>query len=191
MNSYSHFTDEQLTALLKVGDAVSFSELFKRYNRLLFVHAFRLSGDEEEARDIVQDVFSVLWDRRAETNFTSNFSGFLYTMIRHRVFDGIAHKKVAEKYVDSIKDFFAKGEAKTDHLLRTKELEAIIEKEIAMLPAHLRETFELRRRGLSHKEIAEQLDISEKTARNQASKAMKVLRTKLGILVYLFLLLNR
>lgn len=190
MKSYSNFTDEELTALLKAGDGASFSELFKRYNRLLFVHAFRLSGDEEEARDVVQDVFVLLWDRRTETNFTSNFSGFLYTMIRHRVFDGIAHKKVAEKYVDSIKDFFAKGEAKTDYLLRTKELEAIIEKEIAMLPTHLRATFELRRKGLSHKEIAEQLDISEKTARNQASKAMKELRAKLGILVYLFLLFN-
>jgi RNA polymerase sigma-70 factor (ECF subfamily) len=190
MKNYSNFSDEDLTALLKARDAEAFSELFKRYNKLLFVHAFRLSGDEEEARDIVQDVFAILWDRRAEINFTSNFSGFLYTMTRHRVFDGIAHKKVAEKYRHSIKDFFEKGEAKTDHLLRTRELEAIIEKEIAMLPAHLRETFELRRKGLSHKEIAEQLDISEKTARNQASKAMKELRTKLGILVYLFLLLN-
>jgi len=190
MKIYGNFKDEELTALLKAGDAASFSELFRRYNRLLFVHAFRLSGDEEEARDIVQDVFAILWDRRAETNFTSNFSGFLYTMIRHRVFDRIAHQKVAENYVLSIKDFFAKGEAKTDHLLRTRELEAIIEQEIALLPVHLRETFELRRKGLSHKEIAEQLDISEKTARNQASKAMKVLRTKLGILVYLFLLLN-
>jgi len=191
MKSYGNFKDEELTALLKAGDSASFAELFKRYNRLLFVHAFRLSGDEEEARDVVQDVFTILWDRRAEINFNSNFSGFLYTMIRHRVFDGIAHKKVAEKYLHSIKDFFAKGEAKTDHLLRTRELEAIIEKEIAMLPAHLRETFELRRKGLSHKEIAGQLDISEKTARNQASKAMKVLRGRLGFFVYLFFLFHR
>jgi len=190
MKSYSKFKDEELTALLKGGDSAAFSELFKRYNRLLFVHAFRLLGDEEEARDIVQDVFTLLWDRRGEMNFTSNFSGFLYTMIRYRVFDGIAHKKVAEKYLHSIKDFFAKGEAKTDHRLRTRELEAIIEKEIAMLPSHLRATFELRRKGLTHKEIAGQLDISEKTARNQASKAMKLLRGKLSILAYLFFLLN-
>lgn len=87
MKSYSDFTDGELTTLLKAGDGASFSELFKRYNRLLFVYAFRLSGDEEEARDIVQDVFELLWDRRAETNFTTNFSGFLYTVIRHRVFE--------------------------------------------------------------------------------------------------------
>lgn len=128
MKSYSDFTDEELTALLKPGMlrlSLSFSKDTTGY---CLLHAFRLSGDEEEARDIVQDVFALLWDRRAETNFTSNFSGFLYTMIRHQVFDGIAHKKVAEKYVDSIKDFFAKGEAKTDHLLLTRDLEAIIEK---------------------------------------------------------------
>ena len=190
MERYSNFSDEDLTGLLKAGDAAAFSELFNRYNRLLFVHAFRLSGDEEEARDIVQDVFTFLWDKRLQLNFTGNFSGFLYTMIRNKVFDNIAHNKVAEKYVLSIKEYFAKGEATTDHLLRTRELEAIIEKEIAMLPAHLRVTFELRRKGLSHKEIAEQLDISEKTARNQSSKAMKVLRTKLELFVYLVFLLN-
>lgn len=52
----------------------------------------------------MQDVFALLWDRHAETNFTRNFSGFLYTMIRHRVFDGIAHKKVADEFVDSLDD---------------------------------------------------------------------------------------
>lgn len=179
MKSYSDLMDQELTYLLKTGDAAAFSELFKRYNRLLFVHAFRLSGNEEEARDIVQDVFTSLWDKRSQLNFNISFSGFLYTTIRHKVYDNIAHSKVAEKYIHSIKDFFTKGEAKTDHLLRTRELEAIIEKEIAFLPTHLRETFKLRREGQTHRQIAEQLNISEKTARNQTSKAIKVLRTKL------------
>lgn len=75
---------------------------------------------------MVQDLFASLWDKQSPLNFTNNFSGFLYTTIRHKVFDKIAHKKVAETYVDSIKDFISKGEAKTDHLLRTRELEAII-----------------------------------------------------------------
>lgn len=190
MKGYSDFTDVELTALLKAGNAAAFSELFNRYNRLLFIHAFRLSGDEEEARDIVQDVFATVWDKRMELSFNSNFSGFLYTTIRHKVFDKIAHKKVADKYTQSLLDFFKNGEAKTDHLLRTRELEAIIEKEVARLPAHLRETFELRKKGMTHKEIAGQLNISEKTGRNQLSKAMKLLRSKLGLFIYLFLLLK-
>jgi len=131
-----------------------------------------------------------VWDKHSDLDFTSNFSGFLYTTIRHKVFDRIAHKKVADKYTRSLIDFFKNGEAKTDHLTRTRELEAIIEREVARLPAHLRETFELRKKGLSHKEIAERLNISEKTGRNQLSKAMKLLRTKFVPVIYLAFLLK-
>jgi RNA polymerase sigma-70 factor (ECF subfamily) len=66
----------------------------------------------------------------------------------------------------------------------------IIEKEIADLPAKMREVFELSRKTfLSHKEIAGQLDLSEKTVRNQVNNALKVLRVKLGIFVFLLVLL--
>lgn len=190
MAIYGEHTDQELTALLKAGDAAAFSELFDRYNRLLFVHAFRIIGDEEQARDLVQDVFVALWDRHSELSTEGNLASFLYTTIRNKVFNAIEHRKVADKYLQSLKEAFARGEEKTDHLLRSRQLEAIIEREIANLPEHLRKTFELRRKGLSHKEIAEQQDISEKTARNQVSKSLKILRTKLGLLAYFYFLFN-
>ena len=65
----------------------------------------------------------------------------------------------------------------------------IIENEIANMPGKMREIFELSRKShLSHREIAETLGISEKTVKNQVNNALKILRTRLGLLNYLIFL---
>ncbi|MNL67317.1 RNA polymerase sigma factor [compost metagenome] len=68
---------------------------------------------------------------------------------------------------------------------------AMIEKEIAALPQKMREVFELsRKQNLSHKEIAEQLGISEQTVSKQVTNALKILKTKLGLMLYLVFLIR-
>ncbi len=62
---------------------------------------------------------------------------------------------------------------------------AIIEKEIGALPPKMREVFELsRKENLSHKEIAEKLNLSEKTVKKQVNNSLKILRSKLGMVVF-------
>ncbi|MDO7743049.1 MAG: sigma-70 region 4 domain-containing protein, partial [Pedobacter sp.] len=76
-----------------------------------------------------------------------------------------------------------------DHRIRERDLATIIEKEISCLPAKMREVFELSRKShLSHKEIAILLDLSELTVRTQVKKALRILRLKLGLLIYLLIL---
>ena len=191
MAVYSAYTDQELTALLKQGDQLAFTEIYERYKGPLYVHAYNLLRDREEVKDILQQIFSMLWTGRDELEIHSHLSGYLYTAVRNRIFKFIAHKQVASKYVDSLADFGSSGECVTDHLARERQLLAIIEKEIAQLPEKMREIFELsRKQGLSHKEIALQLDLSEKTVRNQINNSLKILRVKLGIVAYLILLSN-
>lgn len=186
MSAYSKNTDLELLALLKAGDQGAFAELFDRYNRLLYVNACKLLDDKEEARDVVQEIFIALWENRANVFVKHNFAGFLYTIVRNRIFDKLSHRKVEFKYLESLRQFNAMEDEGTDDLLRTKQLQAIIEKEISFLPDKMREIFELsRKHHLSHKEIARHLDVSEKTVKNQVNNALKILRTKLGIICYL------
>ncbi|MNY64348.1 RNA polymerase sigma factor [compost metagenome] len=89
------------------------------------------------------------------------------------------------KYISSISEFAEKDNCITDHLVREKELSALIEREILALPPKMREVFELSRKGnLTHKEIAVKLNISEKTVKKQVNNSLKVLRTKLGSAVF-------
>ncbi|WP_316812862.1 RNA polymerase sigma-70 factor [Pedobacter heparinus] len=191
MITYNSYTDQELAALLKDGDSSAFTEIYNRFKGPLYIHAFNLLRDREEAKDILQQVFELLWTGRQSLVIKSQLSGYLYTLVRNKIFKTIAHHKVESKYISSLAGFATKGECITDHLVREKLLIEIIEKEISELPERMREIFELSRKsGLSHKEIAAQLNISEKTVRNQVNNALKTLRVKLGLVVYLMLFMN-
>jgi RNA polymerase sigma-70 factor (family 1) len=191
MRLYTDLSDMDLVDLLKSGDQLAFTELLKRYNRLLFIHAYKLLKDKEDARDLVQEIFIAIWDSRESISAKTNFAGFLYASIRNKVLNLIIHKKVEHKYLNSLKDYIEKGEAQTDYLARTRELQSIIEREIQFLPPKMREIFELSRYdNLSHKQISEKLNLSEKTVKKQVNNALKILRVKLGLLAYLYFILH-
>jgi RNA polymerase sigma-70 factor (family 1) len=190
MTNLGALSDHELALLIQQDDCHAFAEIYERYKGPLYIHAFHRLRDREEARDLIQQLFATLWDNRKTLELTSQLSGYLYTAVRNRVFKFIAHQHIESAYISSIERSVNEGDCITDHLVREKELLRIIDEEIAALPAKMREVFELSRKGqLPHKEIARQLDLSEKTVRNQINNALKILRVKLGILsVLLFLI---
>lgn len=182
MNIYQEYTDSQLATLLGGEDPLAFAEIYHRYKGVLFRHALRLLGNEEEAKDVVQELFTQLWARREQFVITSALSSYLYTATRNRILDIIAHKKIEEKYIQSLDGFLERGEYLTDQYLREKELRGIIEKEVAQLPPRMREVFQLSRRDhRTYKEIAEELNISDKTVKKQINSALSILRQKLDL----------
>lgn len=180
MTDYAQHRDQALITLLSQDDEHAFAEIHNRYKGVLFVHALRMLDHEDEAKDIVQELFTTLWIRRREINLTSSLSSYLYSAVRNRVLDCIARKKTEEKYIRSLAAFMEEGENITDHEIRQKELSRLIEREVALLPARMREIFELSRdKNLSYKEIAQELNISDKTVKKQVSNALGILRKKL------------
>jgi RNA polymerase sigma-70 factor (family 1) len=189
MIDYSSYTDQQLITLLKEGDHMAYAQLYDRYFQLLFVYAFKRLRDEAEAKDVVQDFFTVLWVKRDTLNFNSSISAYCFTAVNNRIIDLFLHKRVTDKYIDSISFPTEQEEANTDHLVREKQLMAYIDKEIQALPAKMRKIFELSRKSnYTYKEIAGELSISEKTVHRQMSNALLRLRTKFGLFVFLMIL---
>ena len=192
MPAYSSFNDSELTAMLQSGDNAAFNEIYRRFQGLLYIYACKIIKDQDEAEDIVQEVFLYLWDKRYTIIFKSPISVYLYTAVRYKFFNLLDHKKVRTDYKDSLQHFLDHGEPLTDHYIREKEFSQLIEQEISALPYKMREIFELsRKQHLSRKQIAEQLNISEKTVKNQINNALKILRQRLGFWVFLLLLLNK
>lgn len=192
MVAYNPLSDNDLLQLLKDSDHSAYNEIYQRYFYLIFTHAYKKLRDEEQAKDIVQDVFATLWFKREFNLPTSNLAGYLYTAVRNKIFDLFAHQQVKSKYIDSLKDYLTTHTiASTDHLIRENQLKAYIEKEIQALPPKMRLIFELsRKQNLSHKEIATQLGTSENNVATQITTALRVLRTKLGIIVAICTFLN-
>ncbi|HMG07426.1 MAG TPA: RNA polymerase sigma-70 factor [Mucilaginibacter sp.] len=184
-------SDTELVDLLQSGDQVAYTQIYDRYQGLLYIYACKITKDEIEAEDIVQEVFFYLWDKRDTIIFNTSLSAYLYSAVRYKFFNLLDHKKVRSNYIDSFKEFIENGNIEADYAIREKELTALIEKEISLLPPKMREIFELSRKAqLSHKEIAEKLNISEKTVKNQVNNALKQLRVKLGMFTFLVFLMK-
>jgi len=189
MSIYSTCNDHELATLLSQGDRDAFAEIYDRYKGVLFVHACRRLNNQEEAEDVIHDLFATLWNKREELTISGQLSGYLYTAVRNRIFKMIGRKKIESAYMASIDTTVDASFFITDHKIRESELAKIIEKEIAALPEKMREIFILsRQQNLNHKQIAEKLGLSEQTVSKQITNALRILRMRLGIIVYLLYL---
>ncbi|WP_316846640.1 RNA polymerase sigma-70 factor [Pedobacter psychrodurus] len=189
MNKDHQLLDSELVVRLKKGSHDAFNQLYKRFFKSLYIHAFKRLGNDEDAIDIVQDLFEFLWTKRYALEI-DNFSAYMYTAVRNRIFTFQLRSDRKNLYLNSLKAFIDNGEFVTDDHVRERELTALIEKEIAALPPQMKKVFIMSRtEGLSHKDIATCLGTSEHTVRTQIKRTLKILRARIGIIAYLILIM--
>ncbi len=190
----SELSDQELTDLLQSGDQRAFTEIYNRYWKLIYAHAYKILKNDEDAKDIVQEVFSSLWTKSASIKHNANIAGLLYIAARHKVFDLIEKNRVRFDYIGEI-SVYLKDHADTQlETIDEKRILEILDREINNLPPKMRKIFEMsRKQDLSHREIATELGISEQTVKKQVQNALKVIKPKLtdaGISVAVLLLLR-
>lgn len=187
---YHPYNEKELISAIKNGDDRAFVEIYERYWDPLFKQAYYMTEHEDLAKDIVQESFVSLWDRLPDIDINNSLKSYLFIAVRHKVLNHMAHGKVQDKYLQSLASYWEESENHTDHSLRAKILQEQIDKQIFSLPSKMRLIFEMSRKEyLSHKEIADTLQISDKTVKKQISKALKILRVKLEFLFTMTLLL--
>jgi len=173
-------SDLDLVDLIKTGNHSAFSELYQRYKIVLYIHIKKMLGNEDETKDIIQETFTRLWVNRLNLQISTSVKSYLYTIVRNKVFNILAHRKYEVAYLNSLQEIIDAGEFSTDEQVRENELINLIERGIQNLPKKMREVFELsRKHNLSHKEISEKLSISDKTVKKQINNAIKALRSEI------------
>jgi len=173
----SSYTDLELVRLLKQDDESAFTELYNRYwEKLLFIAGIKLR-DLAIAEELVQDIFCDLWQRRDRLELSGELSHYLAVSMKHKVINVQAKRKRALDY-----EQFAVGRPEytgenTEHWLRFEELKGQLALLVAGLPERCRITYQLSREyGLSQKEIARHLRVTEKAVEGNLSRALKALR---------------
>lgn len=180
MHAYSSLTDEELSALLRTGDESAFAHIYERHWRTIYGHVYKMLLHEEDAKDVVQEVFSDIWLKRDKEEGYSNIAGYLYVAARHRVLNLLKKNKFHGAYLDSLARFAVENSNVTIDLLNEKDLSAAIEREIQALPPRMKEVFELsRKENLTYKEIGLRLGISDKTVKKQMHKSLQQIRLHL------------
>ena len=182
MNFYKDLSDAVLVNLLKDGDEKALSALFNRYWDKMLVVACKRLDEPEEAEEIVQDIFFRLWQHRASLELRHSFATYLAVAVKYRVINKLdqlyrLHQRAehAALYTDQF------SPSPEEHILE-QEMQQQIESSIKQLPEKCRIIFGMsRQQGLTYKQIAAELEISEKTVEAHMSKALKDIRSSLTI----------
>lgn len=159
-----------------------FTQLFKLYYRPLCLYSLHYLKDTDLVEDVVQECFIKLWERQVE-----NPKAFLFTAVRNACIDELRRRNPIDPNIQpSDLDGSITDEEAQDRSFHEAELWTAVD----ALPDRCREILLLSKRdGLTYKEIARQLGISEKTVEHQISKALKVLRGKASDFYYIWMLL--
>jgi RNA polymerase sigma-70 factor (ECF subfamily) len=187
MLNYSEYSDLKLASFLKDGNRFAFVEIYERYWALLLRHAIGMLHDRDEAKDAVQDVFQMLWEKGGELDIHTSLSSFLYTSLRYRILKQLKHNKVADRYLSTLQNEIESGVASTDLRLEEKELAKRIEDGLNKLPPKMREVFELSRiHQYSYRQISDELHLADNTVKRQISNALKIMRQSLNKGLFFF-----
>ncbi len=190
MSIYNSLKDSELLGLLRSGNEKAFAEIYERYWGLMFHHVLKMTGDKDETKDLVQELFTNLWLNVEQIEPETNISAYLYVSARNKVINLIRHDKVKNNYLSSLSNFANHHQNSILEQLSAKDLSIAIEREIQNLPCKMREIFELSRKKFrTHKEIAEELQISDKTVKKQINNAIKILRLRLNIFILILTIL--
>ena len=161
----------------------SFETLFKNYYPRLFGYAIRFVKNDDIARDIIQECFLKIWEKRAYIS-SITITAFLFTMVRNSCLNYIKHKVLMEHYeVDYLEQIDGEERLYTYDMISDPESDLLydelkqqIEEAINLLPTRCKEVFILSRfENLKNREIAEKLQISTTAVEKHISKAITII----------------
>ena len=173
-------------------DDRAFEEIYLNYFSRLLRFAREYVVLKEDAENIVQDVFLVLWEHRDDPQICINLTGYLFTLTKNRCIDFLRRKAHAEKGKQQIQKAYELElqmrlnslEAIEQAFISNSDMEQIINRAIDSLPERCREIF-IRNKidGKKYREIAEEMQISVNTVENQMGIALRKLREELRHLI--------
>ncbi len=191
MSSYFTYSDVQLVELLKTGDDGAFTALYDRYWEKLLARAILRLKSTEDAKEVVQDVFIRLWNRREILTIQNSFYTYIAAALKYEIIRRLAERKKRHSDVTGLIEdagVLKVQDHATQHQLDFHDLQQRLEASIQQLPEKCRLVFRLsREKGLSEKEIAEALQISPKTVQGHITHAINSLRSSLNSFFALFL----
>lgn len=176
-------TEELLIQEIQEGNARAFKNLMKNYYRELVDFAYHYVDSYHLAKDVVQDVFANIWERRSRWSPDRSLKMYLYQSVKNEALKLLRDRQTERKYIESFLQDAEESRTypKTIAINDNQGFREAAREAIQSLPARARMTYQLHRReGLTYKEIAQVMEVSHKTVESQMSRALRLLRERLS-----------
>lgn len=161
-------------------DEQSFEAIYNlHWEKLYSLAAYRLA-DEELAKEVVQDVFFSLWERRKTLTIGGEVVHYLYRSVKLKILEHYRTNQIHRRHLDEFALNLHGQENTTENHVMLNELNTQLQHFVQTLPNQCRRVFELSRsQGLNTREIAVEMVISEKTVKNHLTRALSSIRSML------------
>jgi RNA polymerase sigma-70 factor (family 1) len=159
-----------------------FNRIFYATKDRLYHFVWKLTQNETDTKDIIQNCYTQLWQKIAAVDDTCEVLPLLFTYARNLVIDHIRKKARQRQLISQLQDDAScpHAEPQAEQLMHYKERMQQLQTTIDQLPAKRKEIFNLvKQEGLSHKTVASQLGISPATVEKQVGLSLKFLRKEL------------
>lgn len=179
-------SDKEVVHNVRLGDKKVYEQLFLDHYKNLVLYAKKFVIDTDTSRDLVQDVFVYLWDKREKLTIDKSLSSYLFRAVHNACINYLKRESTKENYIKQFLINLNEGSYNTSasedayELVVHKDLSERVERIVESLPEQCRNIFRMSRfRGMKNKEIAEIYSISPRTVETQIYRALKVLKENL------------
>lgn len=188
-------SDDDMLLRLKTGNYDAFDFFYRKHRARIYSNILKLVKSPDIAADILQEVFIKVWNNASGLDVNQSFEGYVVRIAQNSVYDffrkAARQKKLEDKLIASS---LADTDTDVDLELDLEDNIKLLSNEIELLPPKCREVFQLcKLEGKSYEEVAHLLNISTATVNNHIVKATRILKSRLGkvdIVLILLLITN-
>lgn len=170
------YDEKRVLELLGQGSEFAFIQLYDKYNKQIYLSALKFLDSKEQAEEIVQEVFMDVWLRKEEISSVINIKAFLYAMAKNLVYKVYRQHGYAQKASEE----FARNaftENATEELINSLDYEKLLLNAVGSLSETQRQIFMMaKEEGLSHKQIAEKLNLTVLSVKSHMKRALREIR---------------
>lgn len=195
------YTDESLLTALRNDEAGAFQTLYKRFWKDLYKTAYARFQNEQDAEDVVQDLFIKIYEIKDTLVINTSLIGYLQNALKFRIIRVLSRVDLHQKAMEHLVYRMTEMQATILDVMTASDLERTISQVVGRFPANMQKIFVLRSEDYTVKEIAEALGLAEQTVRNNIAESLRRLKISLEkdhpeisgttFTVIAYLLLNR
>ncbi|WP_028296501.1 RNA polymerase sigma-70 factor [Olivibacter sitiensis] len=171
--------DDELSVLVYVseGNHRAFCQLFDHYHPYVYGFARKLTRSDEQAEEIVQDIFVKIWVNKAQLPAIHNFAAYLTQLVRNQAYTVLRKQMRQVKAYESMSNQTGEKQLDLDRQLDFRETQRILDEAVAGLSPQQQRVYHLcHQQGLKYEDAANELGISVDTVRFHMKAALKSIR---------------